>query len=154
MKEDEAKSGGPRELVMYVEKGDHTFGPVQTGSYFTENFLDDLLDKRQRHGEACLARLRAGEVSPVGYYRELLDMTEVDLACRVGISRWRLRKHSAPDGFAGIKVRLLARYAEVFGVPIARLFEVVVPELDAIARREESTADHRVVITHISVKDP
>lgn len=151
MKEDEAKAGGPRELVMYVERGDHTFGPVQTGSYFTENFLDDLLDKRRRHGDECLARLRSGAVSPIGYYRELLDMTEVDLACRVGISRWRLRKHVTSEGFSSVKVRLLARYAEVFGVTIARLFELLVPESEAVALREEVTADPRIHITHISV---
>lgn len=154
MKEEEAQSGGPRELVMYVERGDHTFGPVQTGSYFTEEFLDDLLDKRERHAAACLARLRAGAVSPVGYYRELLDMTEADLACRVGIGRWRLRRHQTPAGFAAVKTGLLARYAEVFAVPVARLFELLVPESGEIVLREETTPDRLVLITHISVKAP
>ena len=154
MREEEAKMVGDRELVMYVHRADDTFGPLQTGSYLVANYLDDLLDKRQRHGEACLARLRAGEVSPVGYYLALLDMTEADLASRAQVSRWRLRRHLTPSGFARITVRLLARYAAVFGVPVARLFEILVPASEAIVLRDEATTSCHVVVTHISVKDP
>jgi transcriptional regulator with XRE-family HTH domain len=85
---------------------------------------------------------------------ELLGMTEADLASRAAISRWRLRRHLTPSGFAKVAVRQLARYAEVFGVPVARLFEVLVPASDSIVVSDEATANRHVVITHISVKDP
>ena len=154
MREDEARLEGQRELVLYVERSDDTFGPVQTGSFLVENYLDDLLDKQRRLAAACLDRLRRGEFSPVGYYLELLGMTEADLACRASVGRWRLRRHLTPKGFAKLGLPLLTRYAEVFNVPVARLFDIVVAEAPEIELRPEATADRHVVITHLSVKRP
>lgn len=154
MREDDAKLDGERELVLYVQRGDDTFGPLQTGSYLVENYLDDLLDKRQRRAASCLERLRRGDVSPVGYYLELLDMTEADLACRAAVGRWRLRRHLTPKGFAKLSLPLLTRYAAVFNVPVAHLFEILVPEGPGVEFRQEATADRHVVVTHVSVKNP
>ena len=36
-----------QQVILYVEKEDGTYGPIQTGSYITSNFLDDYELKRK-----------------------------------------------------------------------------------------------------------
>jgi len=125
MKEKDAKAGAGHRFIVYVEKEDSTYGPVETRSLMVENCFDDYLLKRKHLEERCLERLRNGEISPVACYMELINISEADLACRAGVSRRKLRKHMTPEGFAGIELALAARYAEVFGVPTANLFQIL-----------------------------
>ena len=37
-----------QELIMYVEREDGSYGPIQTGSYISANFLDDFWTKMER----------------------------------------------------------------------------------------------------------
>ena len=46
MKEKDSRVDNSHQLVLYVEKEDQTYGPVQTGSYMVENYLDDLFEKK------------------------------------------------------------------------------------------------------------
>lgn len=146
MKEKDANAGAGHRFIVYVEKEDSTYGPVETGSVMVENYFDDYLLKRRRLAESCLERLRSGEISPVAYYRELINISEADLACRAGVSRRKLRKHMTPEGFAGIGLPLAARYAEVFGVPVANLFQVLTAG-EGCGISQEKTRSPLVVVT-------
>lgn len=152
MKEEDAREEQGHRLVMYVEKGDKTFGPVQTGAYMSAHYLDDFLEKRAQVAEDCGRRLRDGEISPIAYYMALIEMAEADLASRAGISRRRLRRHLTPAGFGEIRVSELARYAEVFGVPVANLFQELVPA-PGRAWRQEKTANPWQTITRTEEDD-
>ena len=52
-------------------------------------------------------------------YRYRLD--ELALAQATGLWRWRIRRHFRPDIYRRLPVKILARYAEVFGLDVAQL---------------------------------
>ena len=116
----------PHQMVLYIERADGSYGPLQTGSYMSKNYIDDFWEKRKAVENEAISQLTMGAISPVGYYILLLDMTPADVARRVGISVRRVKKHQLPDSFGRITIALLKRYADVFGVPIASLFNLTV----------------------------
>jgi hypothetical protein len=113
-------------MLLYVEKSDGVYGPLQTGSYMSQNYIDDFWDKRKRLREQGIENLLSGDLSPVGYYMLVHGMTPADVARRVGIGVGRVKKHQYLPHFPGIRLSLLQRYAEVFGVSIASMVGVVV----------------------------
>jgi hypothetical protein len=153
VKESDARVEDGHKLVLYVEGEDHKYGPMVTGSYMTENYIDDFMEKRGKLRDQCLAKLKSGEISPVSYYMTLLGMGEADLAARAGVSRRKLRRHMTPRGFAAIPLRLVTRYAEIFGVPVCNMFQVVVADDNTCTRYEKTSSPH-VVVTHVDRKTP
>ncbi len=154
MKERDAKAATAQQLVLYVERDDASYGPVQTGSYLAQEFIDDFFEKRERYRRDCLRRLEAGEISAVSYYFLILGLAEADLAARVGVGRRAVRRHLTPAGFGEVDVRLAARYAEVFGVPLANLFQVVAAQDERVELRQERTANALLTKTRIGIRDP
>ena len=148
MKERDAKVDGGHTIVLYVEKDDHTYGTIQTGAFMAKNYLSDFYENRARIAEKCRARLTQGEISPVAYHMTLLDIGEADLASRAGVSCRALRRHMTPGGFAGMTLSMAARYAEVFDIPVADLFQVWRPHAAARVRREK-TSSPLVVVTEV-----
>ena len=117
MKEKEIKVDSKgQEIVLFVEKEDETYAPVQSGSYITENFLDDFLQKKENLAKQLKEELNKGNISPVYYYMVLQDMGPGDLAKRVGISQRKLKKHFRPEVFAKLSEKMLGKYEVVFGV--------------------------------------
>ena len=112
----------PHQMVLYVEKDDGSYGPLQTGSYMSKNYIDDFWKKHGHVEEEALTQLTKGTISPVGYFMLLLDMTASDVARRAGVSVRKVKKHRTPEGFGRIEAAALKRYADVFGVPMASLF--------------------------------
>ena len=153
MKEEDIKVESSHQLILYIEKEDQTYGPVQTGSYMVKNYLDDFLAKKARLQTIRLEELKAGQISPLAYYKDLVEIGEGDLACRVGISRRKLRFQMTPKGFSRTSVALLERYATVFGIPVAQLFQVILCEEEGLAIHNEQTALPSVIISRISMRD-
>jgi hypothetical protein len=117
MKEKEGYVDCPeQQLILYVEKEDGTYGPMQTGSYLTRNYLDDYFGKRQRLEEDLKEKLARREICPLNYYMTLEELTIAELAARAGVSLRKARKHADPHHFSEIPHDLLARYADVFNV--------------------------------------
>lgn len=149
MKQREVQIPGERKFVVYVEKEDGSYGPVETGSVMVREYFDDFLAKR-RHLEATLrADLAQGRISSIAYYATLLSMGEGDLAARAGVSRRRLRHHMTPAGFARLRLETVRRYAEIFDVPVANLFQIVA-DADLERLRQEPTASPFVVLTTLA----
>ncbi len=146
MKQSAVQIPGERTFVVYVEKEDGSYGPVETGSVMVQEYFDDFLTKR-RHLEAALrADLLQGRISIVAYYATLLSMGEGDLAARVGVSRRRLRTHMTPRGFARLRLETVQRYAAIFDIPVANLFQII-DEADLARLRQQPTASPFVVLT-------
>jgi hypothetical protein len=146
MKQDAVQIPGDRTFVVYVEKDDGSYGPVETGSVMVQQYFDDFLTKR-RHLEAGLrADLLQGRISIVAYYATLLSMGEGDLAARIGVSRRRLRAHMTPSGFARLRLETIQRYAAIFDIPVANLFQLI-DEADLPRLRQQPTASPLVVLT-------
>lgn len=153
MKEKDSKIEHGHQLILYVEKEDHTYGPLQTGSYMAGNYLDDFFEKKDKLKKKRLDELIDGKISPLAYYKDLVDIGEGDLALRVGVSRRKLRSHMTPEGFARIHVRLLEKYAEVFGVPVAQLFQIVLCDDKRVEVSYKNTGLPQVIISRITTKD-
>ncbi len=150
MKENDLKIDHSHQLILYVEKEDHSYGPLQTGSYMADNYLDDFFHKRNKLKEQRLEELIRGEISPLAYYKDLVEISEGDLAVRVGVSKRKLRYHMSPKGFATIKVALLEKYATVFGVPVAQLFQIVLCDDERIKVSYEKTGLSQVIVSRIT----
>jgi hypothetical protein len=119
MKEKEATiSFDLHPLVLYVEKEDGTYGRIESASFLAEKYLDDYLEKVKKWDKELKVKLEKGEISPVYYYKIMMEFGEGDLAARVGISKRLLRKHCQMDAFKNMKLKLLERYADVFEVPV------------------------------------
>lgn len=119
-----------QQCIMYVEKKDGTYGPMQTGSYITKNYLDDFWLKQGNLEESLVHKLKEGEISSVFYYMTLEELSPAELASRVKISKRKVKKHLIPVHFQKIKLSLLKRYADVFNIPVANMFQIIITRQD------------------------
>lgn len=149
MKEKDARVNNEHQLVLYVEQEDGTYGPIQTGSYMVEHYFDDYLEKHKRLEADCLAKLCDGEISPIGYYMTLINISEADIGRRVNISARKVRNHKDPKHFAKIGLPLVKRYAVVFGVPVANMFQILTPKNPETKICQQKTQNPLVVITKV-----
>ncbi len=117
MKEKEGFVDCPeQQLILYVEKEDGTYGPMQTGSYLTKNYIDDYYEKRKRLEASLREQVIRKEISPVGYYMTLEDLSVAETAARVGISQRKVRKHMQFKHFVKISPSVMETYYTVFNV--------------------------------------
>jgi len=107
-----------QQVILYVEKEDGKYGPIQTGSYITRNFLDDYELKRKHLEEILRNKILYKEVSPIYYYMVLEDLTISELAARVNLRKSKVKKHLEYDSFHSINSETLAQYADVFNVSV------------------------------------
>jgi hypothetical protein len=150
VKENDARVENEKhQVLLYVEKSDGSYGPLQTGAYMVTNYLDDYLLKIKHIHEECIEKLRKGEISPVVYYMFLNNMTASDVAVRVGISKAKVKKHEKPSGFARAPVEVVRRYADVFGTSMANMFQVVVPQEKDISIASKKTANPYLSVMEI-----
>jgi len=126
MKEKDAREDfDPQQIILYVEKEDGSYGSIQTGSYISKNFLDDFWFKRINLEKQFAEKLCKNELSPVFYYMTLCELSEAELAARAGICKYKVKKHLYAKGFSKITVSELKRYAHVFDIPVANLFQII-----------------------------
>ncbi len=128
MKESDARvEYDSHQLLLYVEKNDGEYGPLQTGSFLTKNYVDDFWQKQKNFEDKTLKQLCDGQISPIGYYMLMTNISAADLAARLGISTRRVRKHMHVSHFTKLQISLIMKYAAVFGVPLANMFQVLLP---------------------------
>ncbi|MBN1577335.1 MAG: hypothetical protein JW913_12325 [Chitinispirillaceae bacterium] len=151
MKENDARVDyDPHQLLLYVEKEDGTYGPLQTGAYAAKNYLGDFIEKRGRIVQDGIEKLKNGQTSPVAHYLQFYSMTTADLAARAAVPLAKVKKHLTPAGFAGASLDTLRRYAEVFDLPLANLFALIVPKKDGITITARKTTNPLFTIIEIS----
>jgi hypothetical protein len=114
-----------QQVILYVEKEDGNYGPIQTGSYLSGNYLDDYETKRHHLEESLRKQVIEGKISPVHYYMVLEDLTISELAARVRLSRSQVKKHLDPVLFGKASVEMLRRYAAVFNIPPSFLLQMI-----------------------------
>lgn len=132
MKEKEGLVDCPeQQMILYVEKEDGNYGPVQTGSYISANFLDDYFFKRRNLERTLRQQVADGEISPVKYYMILEDLSLSELSARTGIRKSKVQKHLETRYFGKITLNELHRYAGVFNVPAANLLQLLLVKVDA-----------------------
>ena len=150
MKEKDARVDCDKhQIMLYVEKEDGSYGAVQTGAYMVKNHIDDFNMKRRNLEQSLWDSVAGGRISMVEYYRVLREMSPADLAARVGIRTSQVRKHMTVQGFEKLRLGVARRYAEVFGIEIADLFQKIVQPQPHMMRRvrHQSTQNPFVTIT-------
>jgi hypothetical protein len=118
----------PQQLIMYVEKEDGTFGPIQTGSYISKNYLDDFWEKMMALRKSLLEKLKKNEITPVYFYKIIHDFNDVELSRRTGIPVFKVKKHQKVKSFRNAKLSDLYKYAYAFDIPVSNLFQAIVVE--------------------------
>jgi hypothetical protein len=150
MKEEDIRVDYPaHQLLLYAERSDGTYAGLQTGAYAARNYLGDFLQQRAGKAASGIEKLEKGEISSIAYYMELFGMTVADVAARAGLPVSKVRKQLLPAGFAGATIGDLRRYAEVFDIPAADFFQVIVPEKDGPLPRRKKTANPFFTILEI-----
>lgn len=134
---------------MYVEKNNGAYQPIETGSYMIETHFDDFLKKRNNLKNNYSDKLKKGEISPIEYYRVLINISIGDLASRIGLSSRKVKKHLQPENFKSIKLNILKRYADVFRVPVANLFQLLDQDDSNQKFKQLKSENQFIVITTI-----
>lgn len=114
-----------QQVILYVEKDDGKYGPMQTGSYISANYMDDYIYKRRNLELELREQLTIGSISPVKYYMVFEDLSCSELAARAGIRKSRVKKHLDPKCFGSATADELCKYAAVFNIPVANLLQIV-----------------------------
>jgi transcriptional regulator with XRE-family HTH domain len=146
VKEKDARFKTDRKLIMYVEKKDGAYRPIETGSYMIETHFDDFIEKRKSLKENYSNKLKNGEISPIEYYRVLINISIADLATRVGLSSRKVKKHLKPGNFKSIRVDVLKRYADVFRIPVANMFQLL-ENSDTKRKLEQILSQNPLIVT-------
>ena len=124
MKEKEGYVDCPeQQMILYVEKEDGEYGPIQTGSFLTKNYLDDYFTKRNNLIASLQEQIRSGEISPVKFFLILEDLTISELSSRTRIPSRKIKKHLLPLHFGQLPEGILHKYATVFNVTVEQLLK-------------------------------
>jgi hypothetical protein len=149
MKEKEALDNNCKDhpLIIYTEKEDDSYGPTQSGAVSTKDFLGDFRDKWKKMENDILVKINSGQVSMIYYYMMLQELTSSELAVRVGISKSKVEKHFQPKYFEKARLTIVRKYAEVFNVPVANLFQIISAKEDKLWKahyieNEETVNNH------------
>jgi len=157
MKENEGFVDYPeQQMILYVEKDDGKYGPMQTGSYLSANYMDDYVYKRRNLEMELREQLISGAISPVKYYMVLEDLSLSELAARAGVRKSKVRKHLDPKQFGIVTADELSRYARVFNIPVANLLQVVLVNVNGSFESNlilENKAGN-ISVDHASTKNP
>lgn len=159
MKEKDMKETPQKQtFIMYAEKEDGTYGSFETGSYLIENDLDDFWKKMEHVERVTREKLLNHEISPIHYYMVIEDLTLKELAQRTGLSTGKVKKHLTVKGFECVKVGQLLKYASVFNIPVANLFQLVLSSrgknMNYHFYNKEENKTEATIITQESTKNP
>jgi hypothetical protein len=119
-----------QQLILYVEKEDGKYEPIQTGSYLTSNYLDDYEQKRHHLEESLKKQILAKEISPVYYYMILEDLTVSELSARAGLRKGKVKKHLKFEHFKELPQETLQQYADVFNTTILDMISLISEQKD------------------------
>jgi len=126
MKEKDLEIDCPHhQVVLYAEKGDGSYGPMQTGSYMTGVNISEHFRITGNHSKALLEQLKSEKISPVFYFMTIEGLTVSELAGRTGISKFRVKRHLTPVGFRKMRIATLRRYTDIFNIPLANMFQII-----------------------------
>jgi len=143
----------PQQLIMYVEKEDGTFGPIQTGSYISKNYLDDFWAKMMSLRNSLLEKLKKNEITPVYFYKLIHDFNDVELSRRTGIPTYRVKKHQKVKSFRKAKLADLHKYAYAFDIPVSNLFQAIVVE-DNEKKAESDELKQPIIVKQTRTDNP
>lgn len=118
------------QVILYAEKSDGSYSPIQTGSYMAGNHISEHFKITGNLSKSLIEKLRNGIISPIYYYMMIEGLTVSELAGRTGISQLLVKKHLTPKGFQKMRISRLKRYAEVLNIHMANMFQIITTKED------------------------
>lgn len=113
---------GTFKQIMYAVDQTGNYVQVPSAGWEPENVaLGQAWDAVNEKVKQALARVQAGEISPVLYYMEKNLMDLPLLARYVGKFQWQVKRHMKPDVFNRLSPKMVERYAAAFKVSVAEL---------------------------------
>jgi hypothetical protein len=126
-------------MTLFVEKEDGSYGTIQTGSYLAKNYLDEFWANMKHFKKTAVTQLINNEISPIAYYLITKEMAPADVAARIGISASQVKKQMTPKHFGTMKLSVVQQYADVFGIPVANLFQIATDDENADLIQQKNT---------------
>ena len=115
--------------VSYAVDDDGRYVLVTSAGWEPANITNHLAwESIDAEVGAVLAKVRAGELSPLAYHMARHQMDPGLLAGYTGLFRWQVRRHMKPAAFRRISPALADRYAAIFRIATEELMEA--PECD------------------------
>ncbi|MGD9200523.1 MAG: helix-turn-helix transcriptional regulator [Chitinispirillia bacterium] len=134
------------QIKLFVEKDDGSIDMIQTGSYIAKNYIDDFWKKQKHFKKTALKQLINNEISSIAYYIIIREIGIADVAVRIGVSTAQVKKHMKSNYFKNIKLELAQKYADVFGVPVANLFQIPMEDEESLNIIQTET-DNPFIVT-------
>ena len=123
-KSDEIEKYDPAmRIVMFDTNGSGQCIPSAVSPEFTRELADEWYKAKDMIWKKTLPEVFAGRCSPVHLYIEYHHMNLPDAAKRMGLSVSVVRKHMTMEGFLGLDLKTLRRYAVVFNIPVGAFFQ-------------------------------
>lgn len=115
---------GKFRLVLYrPDEQGRCVANLAKGDFDSE--IDSYYKQRAVEAERLLRELLNGKVSPIGFFAELYHMNVKDIAARMRLRGSKVKKHMKMDGFKGITVEMLQKYARIFDVAVGDFFHLI-----------------------------
>ena len=143
----------PQQLIMYVEKEDGSYGPIQTGSYISKNYLDDFWDKMMKLRNSLLEKLKKNEITPIYFYKLIHDFNDVELSRRTGIPVYKVKRHQKLKSFKSVKLSEMQKYAYAFDIPVSNLLQAIVVE-DNEDKAESDVMEQPIIVKQTRTENP
>ncbi|NOZ01885.1 MAG: hypothetical protein GXP54_08360 [Deltaproteobacteria bacterium] len=139
---------GSHRVVYYAPDEQGRCAPQHVKSEFDEQ-IESFYELREAELERLQGRLLAGEISSIGFFVHYCNMTVQDTAARMRTTQGRVRRHMTPEGFGGLKVRTLKKYAKLFDVAVADFFQFthIAAGMNATAKRFHERLIQKVQVT-------
>lgn len=127
MKKNEVPQDGgvyaPHNLMQYAVDADGKYIMTPSTGWEVTNTSNGLsLEEIAREVERAADSVRANKVSPLAYFMAKNQMTCALLSQYAGIAKWRVKRHLRPEVFTRLKPKITKRYADLFGVSPAELY--------------------------------
>ncbi|MDY0212593.1 MAG: hypothetical protein RBR06_06275 [Desulfuromonadaceae bacterium] len=111
--------------IAYAVDENGTYVLVPSAGWESVNLVNmqawEVVGAQIKH---ALEQINNAAASPLLYHMECNQMDVGLLASYVGLTRWRVKRHLKPKGYAALKPELRARYAAVFQIPVEHLDKV------------------------------
>ncbi|MFP4416181.1 MAG: helix-turn-helix domain-containing protein [Chitinivibrionales bacterium] len=133
------------QLMLFVEKEDGSYSSTRTGSFMVKNYIDDLSEKMKKLEESLRKRVINGELSPIYYYMTLSELSPAEVSSRMGLSVRKIKKHMTTD-FQSIRMGEAKKYADLFGISLADLFQLYTPESAKMCRQNPTNNEYVTVL--------
>ena len=117
---------GPRLAYAVDDKGHYQI-VESVGNSIGTLTVKMMWEHNNKQVEDAANRVRSGQESPLAFFMAYKIMNCGLLAPYVGIAGWRIKRHLRPSIFKKLKLPVLQRYADFFGVTLE---EFVNPQMD------------------------